>query len=701
MDALERDRALSRELRISWDAFFARFGRLTEVQRLAIPPILAGEDVLITSATASGKTEAACAPLVERFISSAEPWTILYISPTRALVNDLYERLKLPTERLRLSLARRTGEHKSSGNEHSNILLTTPESLDSLLCRGRTKTGHRLASVCAVVLDEIHLLHGNPRGEQVAWLLGRLEKLRKFAAEKGWSKHQDFQRVALSATVGAPQSILSRYLPGGQVVSVPGSRAIEVVGDTVHTALEPVLRSHLEEGLDQKVLVFCNARRRVDDLTNSLRSILHGLGFQVEAHHGSLSQKLREENEKKIKLADKMVLCSTSTLEIGVDIGDIDLVVLDGPPPDVSAFLQRIGRGKRRTNITRVLLTGKTAKDRLLLESTLHCARQGLLFAENRGECYGVGAQQLASYIFQAPKHTRSAQSLSRFLRDQKPELEEAGLIDFWVQRGELIRNNDSVYLGEFWTECSRSGAIHSNIEAPMGLTAIDDKTGMKLATNLLVNGKGQIGLAGKKLNIHSQEGRKVVVQQSQRSTPDAKWNYLSSLRGHKSFDLPLTLRAYLGLAEDDWPVIIAGSEIHIFHLSGPQIALILRICREILPEIEQADEFSIIVNKASKPQSLMSLEPDFIHRKIALELGLLEHKLGRPYANELLPTSVRLAEVTSWLKVEQCVSAIRLSRWVQPCKATEIRLRELICEYSCEEVIVTLAPSVNAHPAL
>src|SRR4051794_35820726 len=90
---LARDRAIAHSLARTWDPFFARFGRLTAPQRDAIPPILAGSDVLLCAATASGKTEAACAPLVERYIGRAAPWTILYVSPTRALVNDLYERL--------------------------------------------------------------------------------------------------------------------------------------------------------------------------------------------------------------------------------------------------------------------------------------------------------------------------------------------------------------------------------------------------------------------------------------------------------------------------------------------------------------------------------------------------------------------------------------------------------------------------------
>src|SRR5205823_6804612 len=104
--------------------------------------------------------------------------TVLYVSPTRALVNDLYERLHDPLRQLGLRLVRRTGDHKDSLAPAPHVLLTTPESFDSLLCRGRDgERGHVLASVVAVVLDEIHLLLGSPRGEQARWLVERLRRL--------------------------------------------------------------------------------------------------------------------------------------------------------------------------------------------------------------------------------------------------------------------------------------------------------------------------------------------------------------------------------------------------------------------------------------------------------------------------------------------------------------------------------------------
>ncbi len=167
---LDQDVQIAAALPRTWPYFFESFGRLTPVQRVAIPPILAGADALVESATATGKTEAACAPLVERCLSFGHPWTILYISPTRALVNDLFERLELPLGQLRLRLDRRTGEYRPPSGPHINVLITTPESFDSMLCRGKTSSpvGHSLAAVTSVVLDEVHLWHRPGRASPLA-----------------------------------------------------------------------------------------------------------------------------------------------------------------------------------------------------------------------------------------------------------------------------------------------------------------------------------------------------------------------------------------------------------------------------------------------------------------------------------------------------------------------------------------------------
>ncbi len=201
---LKQDREISRRLYYTWTPFFSQFKSLTEVQRKAILPILEGRDALVCSPTASGKTEAVCAPLLERNYLSVSPWKILYISPTRALINDLYFRLINPVEQLGFKISRHTGDYHQN-LEAAKVVLTTPESFDSILCRGKTNRGHVLMDVNALVFDELHFLVGTPRGEHLRWLIHRLLLLKSHAVKKAWISDGSLQRVALSATIIKPR----------------------------------------------------------------------------------------------------------------------------------------------------------------------------------------------------------------------------------------------------------------------------------------------------------------------------------------------------------------------------------------------------------------------------------------------------------------------------------------------------------------
>jgi len=223
---------IAQKLPSTWQIFFQKFGRLRSVQREAIPKVLQGKDVLLISGTASGKTEAVCAPLVERNLGRKGPWTILYIAPTRALVNDIYQRLDEPARRLNLTLKRRTADHRDQLKTIPHILITTPESFDSMLCRVKRNDdyGHSLAHVVAVVLDEVHLLYGTPRGEQIRWLIERLKKLRTFAASEKWIKNPDLQILGLSATIPDPEGVNCYYFSGdASIVKGESQRSIETL----------------------------------------------------------------------------------------------------------------------------------------------------------------------------------------------------------------------------------------------------------------------------------------------------------------------------------------------------------------------------------------------------------------------------------------------------------------------------------------
>ena len=364
------DRDTVRDLGTVGNAFFGQFPTLREVQRRAIPPIHAGGNVLVTSATASGKTEAVIAPLVARTRDIAPKGhgriRMLLIAPTRALVNDLAARLEVPLNRLGLTCGRQTSDHRDKSRQPF-VLITTPESFDSMLVRDARKADgavvdHLLAGVLAVFVDEAHLFDGSARGDQLCWLLARLRRLKRMNVDQLPDESSRLQVCAASATVSDSDGLAGRLLgPNGIALRVPGTREIDVFLSSDWIPLDSVenvvsLRDRLElapsrkiaecaaERLRQamapadevvrKALVFVPSRRLCDILSTHLRGALsRHRDIFVLAHHGSLARRVREEAEQTFAAERDAVLVATTTLEVGVDIGDVDLVVLVGAPP--------------------------------------------------------------------------------------------------------------------------------------------------------------------------------------------------------------------------------------------------------------------------------------------------------------------------------------------------------------------------------
>jgi ATP-dependent Lhr-like helicase len=377
-------------------AFYGGFRELRPAQREAVEPVVAGRDVLILAGTGSGKTEAVLAPLVQRWLSCMRGETgcaLVYVTPTRALANDLIRRIQPPIESLGLIVGVRHGERNDLARaQKPGLLITTPESLDVLL----TVRDESLRSVRGVVLDEIHLTYNTQRGFQVAVLLRRLEA---FAGTP-------CQVVGLSATVGAPEDIWRFFRPGHEVVTIL---------DEQSKPLDPFIREvatdqalvELVDGLSTearvKILLFANARRECDRLGAVLRGST-GFGENVFVHHSSLDRQVRLDTERSFQEGSKAVCVATSTLELGIDIGDIDLVALYGHPGGWESFLQRVGRGNRRSAKTNVLCLvspqhGTRFQKILAFEALLSQIRSGRLERERPLDIYGAAVQQLLSFV--------------------------------------------------------------------------------------------------------------------------------------------------------------------------------------------------------------------------------------------------------------------------------------------------------------
>ncbi|WFE65540.1 DEAD/DEAH box helicase [Micromonospora sp. WMMD714] len=324
---------------------------LRSLQEAAVGPLLGGEDALLLAPTAGGKTEAAMFPLLSRM--EQESWSgtsVLYICPLKALLNNLLPRLESYTGWLGRRAALwhgdvTAGRRRAILRDRPDVLLTTPESLESMLVSATVDETTFLGGVRAVVVDEVHAFAGDDRGWHLLALLERLSRV----------TGRPVQRVGLSATVGNPDDLLCWLQGAGRgsrparvvapaaaaaaVSPPPGEVELDYVG-SVHNAARVVAALHRGE----KRLVFCESRALVEELGQKLRE----LGVKTYLSHASLSADERHRAEEAFAQERDCVIVATSTLELGVDVGDLDRVIQIDAPRTVAAFLQRIGRTGRR-----------------------------------------------------------------------------------------------------------------------------------------------------------------------------------------------------------------------------------------------------------------------------------------------------------------------------------------------------------------
>jgi ATP-dependent Lhr-like helicase len=346
---------------------------LHDVQEAAISAILDRRgDVIISAATASGKTEAAFLPICSELAEDARGSVrAIYVGPLKALINDQFARLEQLCEALDIPVHRWHGDvnatrKRAALNDPSGILLITPESLEALFVNHGTKLHRLFQRLDHVVIDELHAFIGAARGRQLQSQLHRLESL----------LDRRITRIGLSATLG-DMSLAAEYLrPGhGSEVQVIVSAAsgqelkIQVRGYLVHKPIAPAV--DLDDAADEEPvdrpdevaahlykvlrggnhLVFANARVDVETLADRLRRDCERAHVPNEfhPHHGGLARELRHDVETRLKEggAPLTVVC-TSTLEMGIDIGSVQSVAQVGPPPSVAVLRQRLGRSGRR-----------------------------------------------------------------------------------------------------------------------------------------------------------------------------------------------------------------------------------------------------------------------------------------------------------------------------------------------------------------
>ncbi|KXF57182.1 ATP-dependent helicase [Rhodococcus sp. SC4] len=325
---------------------------LRPLQDEAVAPIAAGSDAILLAPTAGGKTEAAMFPLLSRMES--ERWTgisVLYICPLKALLNNLQPRIAGYSDWLGRQTATWHGDVNSSArgrvkSERPDILLTTPESLESMLVSESVDAAMLLDGLQAVVVDEVHAFAGDDRGWHLLAVLARIETL----------LGRRLQRIGMSATVGNPAELLGWLQSGaeksGRVIAPSVGDGAAIVPDitvdsvgSVENAAKVIATLHTGE----KRLVFVDSRRLAEELGDSLRE----RGITTFVSHSSLSASERRESEQAFAEARDCVIVATSTLELGIDVGDLDRVIQINAPRTVSSFLQRLGRTGRRPGTSR------------------------------------------------------------------------------------------------------------------------------------------------------------------------------------------------------------------------------------------------------------------------------------------------------------------------------------------------------------
>ena len=420
-----------------------------------------GENVLVIAPTGSGKTEAALLPLIDKMVQdeNRQGISLLYITPLRALNRDLLKRLQIWSVKLGFTVEVRHGDtpvadRRRMAGRPPDLLITTPETLQAVLPGKRMR--QHLRHVKAVVVDEVHELAGNRRGVQLTVGLERLKEVRP----------EGFQRIGLSATVGNPEEI-SRFLGGSEpvrIVQIPLSKDTrykieypapgeedQELARRLYTAPEAAARLALVSDLvdaHDSTLIFVNSRVNAE----MLGSKFNMMDQNVMVHHGSLPKEERVRAEEAFKARQVKGLVCTSTLELGIDIGSVDLVVQYMSPRQVNSLVQRVGRsGHSLTRTSQGVLVSVSTEDLLESIGVIELAKEGRLeptIIHHRA--LDVLAHQIAGLLMDS-EGSVPLSHVKQVLKRAFPysELEEAELekvVEFMRKMGHLRRDDQTLY---------------------------------------------------------------------------------------------------------------------------------------------------------------------------------------------------------------------------------------------------------------
>ena len=353
------------------------FKQLTEIQKKAIPIIFQKHDSLVIAPTGSGKTECSVIPIFTEIKESKKTGKIkaLYITPLRALNRDVFRRITRYAQNDGLTIEIRHGDTTQSvrrkiSNVPPDVLITTPETLVILLTQ--KKMLDALSEIEWVIIDEVHELLSNERGAQLSLSLERLQLNSK----------SDITRVGLSATIGNIEET-AKFVVGTKrkckIIKDTSIRKYDVeikyIDGTISDVADSIIEYITKLDLNSPVLLFTNTRGEAEFLASILKE---KSTINIELHHGSLSRQVREETESILREGKQSIVICTSSLELGLDIGSVELVVHYGSPRQVSKLIQRIGRSRHnKDSSAKGLIITNNADDEFEANSILERVKEG------------------------------------------------------------------------------------------------------------------------------------------------------------------------------------------------------------------------------------------------------------------------------------------------------------------------------------
>jgi len=353
------------------------FKTLTEIQKKAVPIIFQKKDSIIIAPTGSGKTECSIIPIFSLLKKSKNEGKVkaLYLTPLRALNRDVFRRIIRYAENDGLTIQIRHGDtpqniRKKISNSPPDVLITTPETLVILLTQ--RKMLDALSELEWIVIDEVHELLGNERGSQLSLSMERLQI----------NSRKEITRIGLSATIGNPKEC-AKFVVGTKrkcsIIRDTSIRKYDVdikyIDGTISDVAAFIVEHVTKLNLNSPILLFTNTRGESEFLASILKE---KSDINIELHHGSLSREVREETEFQLREGKSGIVVCTSSLELGLDIGSIELVIHYGSPRQVSKLVQRIGRSKHsKSSSAKGLIVTNHSDDEFEAKAILERIKEG------------------------------------------------------------------------------------------------------------------------------------------------------------------------------------------------------------------------------------------------------------------------------------------------------------------------------------